>query len=121
MTDGIFERNNHYAAYEHIIYAYARAAEVMSTQSETDFEWSIKLFGDRYFYVGIASQLEREYDFIWNYDHNAITFFSNEKDPVIRIGSNTVHRNLPEQKNGDVIHCRFEPQRKKLVLTLVRK
>ena len=82
--DGIFERNTGYA--------YARAAEVMSTQSETDFEWSVKLIGNSYFYVGIASQLKRVDSYIWTYDQNAITFFSNGNlAPFIRIGSKQVH------------------------------
>ena len=112
MTDGIFKRNDPHA--------HARATEIMSTKSETDFEWSVKLIGDEWFYVGIASQLLRNDSWIWTYDQNAIHYFSNCNSPVIRIGSNNIYKNLPKQKTGDVIHLRFEPQRKKLVIHLVR-
>ena len=112
MTDGIFKRNAGWT--------YARATETMSTQSETDFEWSVKLIGDRYFYVGIASQLKRENSLIENYDQNAILYYCHFSSPVIQIGENIIHENLPEQKTGDVIQFRFEPQRKKLGIDLVR-
>ena len=113
MTDGIFKSNSYWA--------YARATETMSTQSETDFEWSVKLIGDCTFYVGIASQLKREDSCISHYDQNAILYNSNcYGHPVIRIGSNEIHEDLPYQRPGDVIQFRFEPQRKKLVIDLVR-
>ena len=92
----------------------------MSTQSETDFEWSVKLIGDHWFYVGIASQLKWINSCIWAYDQNTILYCSNNGSPVFQIGSNRIHENLPEQKTGDVIKFRFEPQRKKLVIDLVR-
>ena len=92
----------------------------MSTHSETDFEWSVKLIGDRDFVVGIASQLKRESSWILEYDQNAILYCSNGDSSVIFIGSNVIHRNLPQQKYGDVIKFRFEPQRKKIVIDLVR-
>ena len=66
MTDGIFKCNDYYA--------FARAKEIISTQSETDFEWSVKLIGDYLFYVGIASQLKRENLYICNYDKNSILY-----------------------------------------------
>ena len=112
MTDGIFKRNDGRSS--------ARASEIMSTKSETDFEWSVKLIGDRWFHVGIASQLKRENSFINNYDQNAILYRSYDGYSVISIGSNVIHENLPEQETGDVIMFRFEPQRKKLVIDLVR-
>ena len=113
MTDGIFKRNDDCA--------YARASEIMSTHSETDFEWSVKLIGDRVFHVGIASQLKRENLWIWSYDQNAILYYSHYGPSSIRIGPNLIHENLPEQKTGDVCNFRFEHQRKKLVIELVRK
>ena len=113
MTNGLFKSNDKYCAY-------ARAKEIMSTKSKTDFEWSVKLLGDRYFNVGIASQLKRENSQITNYDQNAILYFSDIGSSVIFIGSNVIHENLPEHKTGDVIKFRFEPQRKKLVIDLVR-
>ena len=116
MLDGIFKRNG--------FSAYARATEIMTTQSETDFEWSVKLIGDQHFIVGIASQLNPgEYSYIRDYDPNAILYLSNDHSPVIQVESTDVifgDQSLPEQKTGDVIHFRFEPRRKKLVIDLVR-
>ena len=125
MTDGIFKEND--------CFAYARATEIMSTKSETDFEWSVKLIGHSFF-VGIASQLKREDSYVCNYDENAILYCSDNHSSVISIleintkykktfnqkRTKRIHKNLPKQKTGDVIKFRFEPQRKKLVIDLVR-
>ena len=118
MTDGIFKRHCDSVCYP---YAYARAAEVMSTQSETDFEWSVKLLADYFFDLGIASQLKRGHSLILTYDQNAILYVSCSGSPAIYMGNNGIHTGLPQQKTGDVIKFRFEPQRKKLVIALVRK
>ena len=99
-------------------YAHARAADVMSTQSANGFEWSIKLIGHSYYYVGIASKLEPDTIICFN-DQNAITYYSNGNSPIIRIGSRKIHTNLEKQKPGDVIHLEFRPQTKKLVIELV--
>ena len=117
VTDSIFKSLSQYAC--------ARAGEVMSTESEADFQWSIKLCGGREFDVGIASQFKQENSFISNYDQNAILYRSYDSQfspvsPVISIGSNPIHENLPNQKAGDVIRFSFQPQRKKLVIDLVR-
>ena len=37
----------------------------------------------------------------------------------IRVGSNTIHDNPTEHKNGDVIRFRFQPRTKKLLIDLV--
>ena len=37
----------------------------------------------------------------------------------ITVGLNTVHSNLMEHKNGDVIRFRFQPRTKKLLIDLV--
>ena len=99
--------------------AYARATHVMATQSTRNYEWSVKLIGDTHFYVGIASKLMPD-SLIYQTDENAILFFSNDGSPVIKIGSKTIHSNLTEQKTGDVIHFKFQPQTKKLVIEAVR-
>ena len=113
MAGGKFEKDG--------CFAYARAKEIMSTQSETDFEWSVKLVGYQYFSVGIASQLKPEDSYISKYDNNAIVYYSNLLSPIIQVESiRTIHENLPEQNTGDVIKFRFETQRKKLVIDLVR-
>ena len=97
--------------------SYARAPEVMYTRSAIDFEWSVKLIGYGSFYVGIASQLKLENSCIYSYDQNSILYSTNYMD--IRVGSNTIHPNLTEHKNGDVIRFRFQPRTKKLLIDLV--
>ena len=99
--------------------ANTRASNEMSTQSATDFEWSVKCIGSA-FRVGIASQLKSQSDFIFEYDENSILYFTNQGSPVIRNGSAVIHSNLPTWTNGDVIGFRFLPQTKKLVIDLVR-
>ena len=100
-------------------HAYARATNIMSTQSETNFEWSIKLIGTGSFRVGITSQLQqRDGKSIVDYDRNAILYSSSGR---IRIGSNQIHSNLPEQKDGDIVHFKFESQTRKLVMVRIRK
>ena len=37
----------------------------------------------------------------------------------IRVGSNTIHDNLTDHKNGDVIRFTFQPRTKKLLIDLV--
>ena len=98
-------------------FSFARAPDVMHTRSDIDFEWSVKLIGAGSFYVGIATQLKLESSIIYEYDQNSILYSTNYKD--IRVGSNTVHSNLMEHKNGDVIRFRFQPRTKKLLIDLV--
>ena len=100
---------------------HARAADSMSSQSATGFQWYIKLIGDTDFYVGIASQeLKRDQSLICDTDSKAILYCSNSKSPVIQIGPHVIHSNLTERKTGDVINFQFQPQAKKLVIELVR-
>ena len=91
----------------------------MSTQSATGFEWSVKLIGDNSFYVGIAT-LTIPGEYIYHTDRNSILYFSNHGSPIIRIGTNEIHSDLTKQKTGDVIHFKFQPVTKKLVIELVR-
>ena len=109
MTDGIFKRESGYG--------YARATEIMSTQSSTGFEWSIQLMEDIIF-AGIASQFKPEKEWIYNYDPTAITYHAWSNG--IRLGSEVVHDNLPRSKTGDIIRFQFQPERKKLVIHSVR-
>ena len=86
-----------------------------------DFEWSVKLIGIGYFYVGIASMLKTEESKIYSYDQNSVLYGTNHRN--IRVGSKTrfeLYSNLPEHKDGDVIRFRFKPQTKKLLIDLVR-
>ena len=112
MKDGIFKRKGEKFSTEN---AYARAAEVMSTQSETEFEWSVKLIGSPHFDFGIASKFGKSgiYD-----DNNAIFYWYLES--TIGRGDNDIHHNIPKPKDGDVIRFRFQPQRKMFVIDLVR-
>ena len=108
MTGGIFK----YA--ENL--GYARATNIMSTKSDSEFEWSVKLIGIDFFSVGIASKTA--YNLIYSSDQNAIIYSSFNAD--IRVGAKPIYSNLTEQKSGDVIRFRFQPQRKKLLIDLVR-
>ena len=113
MTGGVFKRNGDFA--------YARAAEVMSTKSETDFEWSVKINDYCCFAIGIASKLKRANEWIEDYDQNAIFLSIDNDSQCILEGSIDVHANIKHNPtSGDVIRFRFEPQRKKLVIDLVR-
>ena len=90
----------------------------MSTQSAMGFEWSVKLIGDKSFCVGIASKLSAGTS-IGTTDRNAILYSSNIDSPFIRIGKDSIiHSNLPKQKTGDVIHFKFQPLTKKLIIEL---
>lgn len=109
VTNGIFKSPGNYSSY-------ARAKNVMSTQSETDFEWSVKLFSTL-FDVGIASKLEQG-SYIVDTDRNAILYYSNGGTPIIQSGGKIIHSNLGKQKNGDVVRFRFKPQTKKLLINL---
>lgn len=112
MTNGIFKRLGKLA--------YALAADVMSTQSATCFEWSVKLVGVG-FRVGIVSQLKtgESFDFHGN-DKNAILynlkFHASSKS--ITNGSKIIYSNLPEHKDEDVIRFRFQSHAKKLIINL---
>ena len=110
MTNGIFKRLGKLA--------YARAADVMSTQSTTGFEWSVKLLGNSSFRVGIATQFKGDEMDLHLYDENAIFYCSSSF--TISIGKNKIHSNLPEHKDGDVVRFRFQPHAKKLIIDLVR-
>ena len=107
MTNGIFKRTD--------IYGYARAAVVMSTQSETVFEWSVKVGYHTAFRVGIASQLRREAREICGDDENAILYGTHKgpSNPGITVGPNQIHSYPAKTKDGDVVHFRFQPQTKK--------
>ena len=113
MTGGVFKRNGDFA--------YARAAEEMSTKSETDFEWSVKIYDYCCFAIGIASKLKRANEWIEDYDQNAIMLSIDSDSPFISEGSIEIHANIKHNPiTGEVIRFRFEPQRKKLVIDLVR-
>ena len=101
-------------------YGFARAKNVMSTRSPTDFEWSLKLIGGSCFCVGIASELNRDGSDIDEYDSNAILYFCSTRcESEISIGIASVHSDLKEYESGDVIRFRFQPQIKKLLIDLV--
>ena len=111
VTDGIFKEEGSYC--------YARATEIMSTQSSTGFEWTIKVMGDD-IVAGIASQFKPEESNICNYDPTAITYYAWPNGGIIRLGSRVIHENLPGATTGDIIRFQFQPERKKLVIHSVR-
>ena len=111
IKDGIFKRKGENA--------YARAAQVMSTQSDTEFEWSVKLIGSPPdFDFGIASKFDKSLRPEIYLDNNAIFYWHGES--TIGRGDNDTYHNIPKPKDGDVIRFRFQPQRKKLVFDFVR-
>ena len=114
MTNDIFKRVSDYA--------FARPSNFMSTKSETCFQWAVRLIGTGIFHVGIAAQFKRDMSAIYMYDQNAILYrsYCRSLSPVISVGSDKIHLNLPRHKNGDVIRFEFQPHRKKLVINLVR-
>ena len=116
MTNGIFKPSGGYGA--------TRATNIMSTQSTSDFEWSVKLIGSgrMYFDVGIASMFKLEKAFIANYDETAILYQRSYggSPKIISRKNTTVHSNLPQLTTGDVIRFRFQPQAKNLIIELVR-
>ena len=91
----------------------------MSTESATDFEWSVKFVDNVNFNLGIASQLKPEMadTGIFGYDQNAILLNTNS---YIWTGSNIIKSSLSEYKSGDVIRFRFQPHAKKLAIDSVR-
>ena len=102
-------------------FAFARAGNVMSTESATDFEWSVKINGQANFHVGIASKFKPEMIDINNYDENAIVYTGSLTNSSIRIGSKKIYSILKKHNTGDVICFRFQAHEKKLVIYLVRK
>ena len=113
MTNGIFKATPANG------FGYARAAVVMSTQSETVFEWSVKfVVGVNCVRLGIASQIQRKNSDIFSYDKNAILYSSYYQG--ISVGSNKIHSQPARFMDGDVVHFRFQPQTKKFVIRLVR-
>ena len=91
----------------------------MSTQSTTGFEWSVKLIGDPFFCgIGIASKLARG-SIICNNDQEAIVLDADRHSVDIRRGTKIIHSGL-RKLSGDVIHFKFQPDTKKLIIDRVR-
>ena len=113
MTNGIFKSSRDYG--------YARVTTIMSTQSPTDIEWSVKLVGGWNFCVGITTQLNRENKYTEEYDQNAILYRSYARhQPDIQRGLQRIHKDVTTHQTGDVIRFRFQPHAKKLLIDLVR-
>ena len=113
MTNDKFERVNEFA--------YARAADLMSTQSAIGFEWSVKLIGHAHFVVGIGSRLVKSNAYIHATDHNTILYCSNNGSAAILNRSRIMYPNLQRQETGDVIRFKFQPHIKKLLIQLKDK
>ena len=109
VSNGLFRRTNSFA--------WGRTTHIMSTSSQVDFKWSVKLIGESSFYVGIATTAEHKDSSIYEYDENAILYSSHGD---IRVGSRITQSGLSVQTNGDVIHFEFLSQDKKLLIELVR-
>ena len=111
VTNGIFKRLGSWA--------YARSTETMSIESGDHYEWSVELIGSQYFYVGIATRLDNGCSSIQSNDPNAILFNSNRNDPIIFIGTRTIHSGLRPQQTGDIIRFAFNPVAKKLEIDIM--
>ena len=99
-------------------YAFARVMDIMNTKSSQNFRWSMRLTGDGWIYIGIASKLERKNDCIENYDENSILF--SPFDKIICKGlSKHFPSNIAIAKSGDEIHFRFQPKLKKFSISMV--
>ena len=116
MTNGIFKRLDPLA--------YARASTVMSTQSVTTFEWSVKLIGYPSFGIGIASELDPEF-FICVNDQEAIMVDAyngaDVGDVDIKRGHGEIYSDLKKPQTEDVIHFKFQSGTKTLVIEWVNK
>ena len=117
MTNGIFKRLDPLA--------YARASTVMSTQSVTTFEWSVKLIGYPSFGIGIASELDPG-SYICDHDQEAImvdAYYVDEDTDYtdIKRGQAEIYSGLEKPKTEDVIHFKFQPGTKTLVIEWVNK
>ena len=113
MTNGVFKPLENAA--------FARAGNTMSTESATDFEWSVKINGPATFHVGIASKFRPENRDIYVHDENSIVYTSSSTGSSIKNGSRRIHSSPKIHKTGDIICFRFQAQEKKLVIYLVRK
>ena len=99
-------------------YGFARATEIMNTKSMHDYQWSIKLGNSHWFYIGVASRLQKAMVCIEDYDKNAILF--NTTDGIIYLGKNEIQKDVIKPQDGDLINCRFQPKLKKFCVSLVR-
>ena len=97
--------------------ASVRAPEIMNTKSETEFQWSVELTGTRLFHVGIATTLQRSKEHICKYDFEAIYYSSGG---YVCDGRKTIQVSDKnhEDRSGDVISFKFQPQSKKLYVQL---
>ena len=115
VTNGIFKRLGPFA--------YARSTQTMSVKSGDHhgdhYEWSVELIGSRHFFVGIATRLVAECSSIQSNDPNAILFNSNGNNPIIFIGTRTIHSGLRPQQTGDIIRFAFYPVTKKLEIDIM--
>ena len=90
----------------------------MSTESETNFEWSVKLICAGNFNVGIASHLDPKQKDMCHFE-NTISYTNANNQTSIKIGSKVVHVDVAKYKSGDVIRFRFQPHAEKLFIDLV--
>ena len=112
MTNGIFKRSS--------TLGYARAPTLMSTQSDTCFEWSVKFISSPYFGIGIASKLKKS-SVIYSYDREAIILDAYNSYTNIKRGTTKIHSGLKKLQTGDVIYFKFQPGTKTLVIEWVNK
>jgi hypothetical protein len=96
-------------------YGFAQAPEAMNSKSSNNVRWSIKLTDESNIYIGIASKLQQDYEWIEHYDENAIVLFP--CDGMIFTGQTKIRANIIKAKKGDEIHFRFQPKLKKFTIS----
>ena len=88
----------------------------MNSQSTNAFRWSIRITGDNYIYIGIASKL-RQLEWIEDVDENAILYFPYTGE--IYTENELFQDDIIKAKNGDEVHFRFQPKIKKFSISFV--
>ena len=97
-------------------FGFSRATERMNSQSTNAFRWSIRITGDNYIYIGIASKL-RQLEWIEDVDENAILYFPYTGE--IYTENELFQDDIIKAKNGDEVHFRFQPKIKKFSISFV--
>ena len=93
-------------------YGCARAREIMSTKSLSDYRWSVTLIKGSTIGVGIATE--------WiSFDENAIIYYPQGGN--IWKGNEVLKGTTTKAKSGEPleIHLKFQPKLKKLTISLV--
>ena len=89
----------------------------MNSKSPNNFRWSIRLTSGLWIYIGIASKLQRENNFVGNYDEYAIIYSASSGQ--VHKEKNTIQIDTIKAESGDEIDFRFLPKQKKFSFSIV--